>query len=305
MMRAATYRKGDVILHEGHRGTEAFVIERGRVEVFRPGPPELSLAVFGPGEIFGEMALITDKPRSASVRALEEVELGVLARDEFLEHLRTAPDALLPFLRALSERIRNLTSLVEELSRRSPAVREVVRVHLGVAAPVEAPGGAGTLGPRVTIEGLTPHAKVVVGRRPAAIERFPYRIGRMTDPDDPFAANELVIPDRDPSWVSRNHCMLVEVDGRCFLVDRGSRLGTLVDGTMVGGNHQTGRVELRRGRHELWIGGALTPFRFAVTVGREDGADAARPAARARGRAATTTTRTRSQPPRRRGRGRR
>src|SRR5262245_4210942 len=63
MVRAETYRRGDLVIVEGQRGGEAFVVESGRVEVFRAGPPPLRLAVLGPGQIFGEMALITELPR--------------------------------------------------------------------------------------------------------------------------------------------------------------------------------------------------------------------------------------------------
>lgn len=268
MMQATKYAKDALIVTEGHPGSEAFVVEHGRVEVFRAGPPELAVAVLGPGDIFGEMALITEQPRSASVRALEDVEVSVIGRDEFLEHLRVAPDALLPFLRTLSERIRNLTSLVEELTRRSPALRDAVRAHLGVDAPATATNAVAPAPLRLTLEGLTPKATAAIGGEPMAIPRLPYRIGRRTRPDDAFSANELAIQDSEPWWVSRNHCMLAQVDARCFLVDRGSRLGTLVDGKLIGGSQKTGRVELADGSHEVRIGGPLTPFRFGLTVDR-------------------------------------
>lgn len=266
MMRAVKYKKGDVIVTEGHRGSDAFVVELGRVEVFRAGPPELPLAVLGPGEIFGEMALITEQPRSASVRALDDVEVSVVGRDEFLDHLRAAPDTLLPFLRTLSERIRNLTTLVEELSRRSPAIRQAVQAHLGIDAPRSDAAAGAPASLRITLEGMSPRATEVLRGQALTIERFPYRIGRITSAADPFSANELLIPDAEPWWVSRNHCMITHVDARCFLVDRGSRLGTLVNGKLVGGSQQMGRIELPDGAHEVWIGGALTPFRFALTV---------------------------------------
>ena len=268
-MRAETFEKGQVIITEGQRGTDAYVIERGSVEVYRAGPPELPLAVLGPGQIFGEMALITEQPRSASVRALEDAEIRSIGRDEFLEHLRAAPEALLPFLRSLAERIRNLNGLVEELTSRSGGARDAVRAHLGADAP-----GAGVPTPpaalRVTIEGLTTRATSVLPGRRVVIDHFPYRIGRLTLPEDPFSANELTIPDTSPWWVSRSHCVLAQVDDRCFLIDRGSRLGTLIDGKMIGGGRQPGRMELTPGKHEVRIGGALTPFRFTFVVGSPD-----------------------------------
>ena len=265
-MRPETFDKGQVIITEGHRGTEAYVIERGSVEVYRAGPPEIPLAVLGPGQIFGEMALVTEQPRSASVRALEEVAIRSVGRDDFLDHLRSAPEALLPFLRSLAERIRNLNGLVEELTSRSGATRDAVRAHLGA----DAPGARGTTPPsalRVTIQGLTSRATSVLPGRRLVIDQFPYRIGRLTLPEDPFSVNEFAIPDTSPWWVSRSHCVLAQVDDRCFLIDRGSRLGTMVDGKMIGGVRQPGRVELSPGEHEVRIGGALTPFRFTFVVG--------------------------------------
>lgn len=243
MMHEQRYRKGDVILTEGQRGGEAYV----------------------PGQIFGEMALITDDPRSASVRALERVEVGVIARDEFLGHLRDTPDVLMPFLSTLAERIRNLNGLVEELARRSPGNRDAVRAHLGMHAPGGQQGSVNG-GVKVTVEGITPRANEVLNGRPVVVQQFPFRIGRQTSPDDPFSANELAIPDGSPWWISPSHCMLSHVGDRCFIIDRGSRLGTLVDGKMVGGTKQTGRLELESGDHEVRLGGALTPFRFSLNV---------------------------------------
>lgn len=296
MTRVVHYKKGDVIIVEGQRGADAFVIERGRVEVYRAGPPELPLAVLGPGQIFGEMALITEQSRSASVRALEDVELQMIGGDEFLDRLHDADDGLLPLLRTLSERIRNMTALVEELSRRSPSIREAVRAHLGADAPFLNIGGHAASKIKVSIEGLTTPATVALRGRAVAVDQFPYRIGRQTSPDDPFSSNELAIPDTAPWWVSRNHCMLVDVDGRCFLVDRGSRLGTLVNGKMVGGEKQSGRIELRDGDHEVRIGGALTPFRFGLNVTRDH--RSGQPTSRAgngRARAREGATRTRAR----------
>jgi hypothetical protein len=265
MIREERYKKGDVLITEGQRGTEAYVVHLGRVEVFRAGPPELPLAVLGPGQIFGEMALLTDDPRSASVRALERVEVGVIARDEFVGHLRDTPDVIMPLLSTLAQRIRNLNGLVEELARRSPGNRDAVRAHLGMDAPIgHQPSIHG--GVQVTVEGITPRAIAALGGRPVVVRQFPFHIGRRTSSEDPFSSNELAITDGPPWWISPSHCMISRVGDRCFIIDRGSRLGTLVDGKMVGGTKQTGRLELRTGRHEVRLGGALTPFRFSFNV---------------------------------------
>src|SRR5947209_13952661 len=78
MTRSATYTKGDVIIVEGSHTSEVYALTRGSVEVYRQGPPERRLAVLCSPNIFGEMALITEQPRSASVRALEDIEVSIL-----------------------------------------------------------------------------------------------------------------------------------------------------------------------------------------------------------------------------------
>lgn len=269
MMQAVKYVKGDLIVTEGHRGSEAFVVEHGRVEVFRAGPPELPLAVLGPGDIFGEMALITEQPRSASVRALEDVEADVIAHDEFLAIWRAEPDALLPLVRVLCERLRSLTALVAELAQRATNSGEVLRAHLGSGGDVsQAPVHARGAKAGIVIEGLTPLAQESLGGRPLSVDRFPYRIGRQADAQNPLSHNDLVIPDREPFHVSRNHCMVGWLEDRCFLVDRGSRLGTVVNGTRIGGEQRVGRIELGDGDNEVWLGGPTTPYRFRITVAR-------------------------------------
>ena len=101
MIQTATFRPGDVILVEGDDTSEAYILDRGSVEVYLKGPPERRLRILRPGDIFGEMALITEQPRSASVRALEDIEVRVIGRDDFLTTWQRDPDALLPVLKVL------------------------------------------------------------------------------------------------------------------------------------------------------------------------------------------------------------
>ncbi len=133
------FRAGDVIITEGEAVSEAYVLDRGSVEVYLKGPPEQRLRILRRGDIFGEMALITEQPRSASVRALEDVDVRVIKREEFLTTWRRDPDLVLPLLSTFCERIRTLTALVAELTRRSPKSRETAQVYLGDSDIPKAP----------------------------------------------------------------------------------------------------------------------------------------------------------------------
>ncbi len=81
------WRAGDCLVREGERGDTFFVLQKGQVEIVRadaaaPGG-ERRLAVKGPGESFGETALLTDAPRNATVRALTSVDVLTFRRADF------------------------------------------------------------------------------------------------------------------------------------------------------------------------------------------------------------------------------
>ena len=73
---------GDALIQEGDAGDRYYLIQRGRVLVTQGGQP---VREQGPGDSFGEIALLRDVPRTASVRALEPVETLTLSRDDFLD----------------------------------------------------------------------------------------------------------------------------------------------------------------------------------------------------------------------------
>jgi signal-transduction protein with cAMP-binding, CBS, and nucleotidyltransferase domain len=84
----AYYRPGEYVFRRGEQAAHFYVIERGEVEILRDGAgPDGSdvLAVLGPGDFFGEMALLEGRERSASARARTTLELGVVGRNVFAQ----------------------------------------------------------------------------------------------------------------------------------------------------------------------------------------------------------------------------
>lgn len=85
------FSAGDLVFREGDLGDEAYIIEKGRVEIFvgeedAPTP----VAVLGVGEIFGEMAIVDFATRAASARVLEDCELTVVSQEQLSERIDTA-----------------------------------------------------------------------------------------------------------------------------------------------------------------------------------------------------------------------
>jgi aquaporin Z len=108
-------RAGEVILREGDAGDEAYLVERGRLDVRRrtAGGSEVSIATLGRGDWVGEMSLLLDEPRSATVVALGDTQLRRITRESFARLLAEDPQHTHELLRQLARRVReaNLTSL--------------------------------------------------------------------------------------------------------------------------------------------------------------------------------------------------
>jgi CRP/FNR family cyclic AMP-dependent transcriptional regulator len=136
------YAAGEVLIRKGDTGLGMFLIVSGRVEVFdtRDGN-RVRLAVLGPGKSVGEMSLMDERPRSASVEALEETECLLMTRDSFNGLTRREPEILWGIVPLLVERLRLADAQLAELAEvRSAAVAPAPAVAApALAAP--APDG--------------------------------------------------------------------------------------------------------------------------------------------------------------------
>ncbi|MGO1117774.1 N-acyl amino acid synthase FeeM domain-containing protein [Rhodovibrionaceae bacterium A322] len=101
------FREGETVLKTGSIGDSAYVIIEGEVEVRHPESNHV-LAVMGQGEVFGELALLTDDVRSADVVARSHLRTMVLPKDAFLSHLQTNPDHTLQMLSSIAQRMKSM-----------------------------------------------------------------------------------------------------------------------------------------------------------------------------------------------------
>ena len=95
---------GKVILDEGAVGQACYVIAEGRIAVIRNGR---KIAELGPGEIFGEIALLDRLPRTAACKALTDVTLLELKQKDFESVLKESPTITRKLLTALAARLRD------------------------------------------------------------------------------------------------------------------------------------------------------------------------------------------------------
>ena len=103
------YSAGSTLIKQGDTGVGLYVLTSGKVRVTRvnnPDRPEEELDIAGAGSVLGEMALLDDLPRSATVTAIEDVTALLLPVWEFRSTLQSHPDIAIRLLSVLSRRLR-------------------------------------------------------------------------------------------------------------------------------------------------------------------------------------------------------
>lgn len=109
-----TFSPGDVLVREGSLGLAVFFVVSGHCEVRHEADGHV-LATLGPGEVFGEMALLDPGPRTASVVALEDVVVYTLSNWQMKPLLEEHPSVAVHMLRTLAARFRKLQAEMAKL----------------------------------------------------------------------------------------------------------------------------------------------------------------------------------------------
>lgn len=106
--RRRTFRAGEIVFHRDDPGQVLYVIRAGKVKIYITSQDgqEVSLAVFGPGDYFGELALLSREPRDASVTADTDMRLLILGQREFTGLLDSIPGLASKILGIMARRLR-------------------------------------------------------------------------------------------------------------------------------------------------------------------------------------------------------
>lgn len=246
------FQPKEIVIEEGTKGTSAYVIISGTAEVIKKSrSKEITVATIGEGQVFGEMGLIEDRPRSATVKARSELKVRIISREDFNDLLRKKPAILIPIMKCLFERLRQVSDLL--------AVR--------TAYPYGETGEERAF--EVVMEGQTVEAKEILDDRKLLITKFPFLVGRESpeDPDfDVFYNNDLAIKEEKPYVISRYHLSINNESGNIWVTDRGSAFGAIVNGKEIGGQTGLTRAPLDQDENQLIIGPATSKFIFLLRV---------------------------------------
>ncbi|MFL6008245.1 MAG: cyclic nucleotide-binding domain-containing protein, partial [Rubrobacteraceae bacterium] len=113
MAETVSIPAGELVLREGDPGDSLYVVLDGELEVTkRHGSQDVLLAVYKAGQFFGEMALLEQAPRSASVRTLRESRLLLISQAAFQTLLSCSPSAPFKILRTVTSRLRSTESML-------------------------------------------------------------------------------------------------------------------------------------------------------------------------------------------------
>lgn len=104
------FKSGDIIMHQGDAGNSAYIIESGKVEiVLKQGHgTERNVGTRGPGAVIGEMSIIDNAPRTATIRAIEDCTLLEITSDEFASRLKNADPLLRMTIQVILTRYRDM-----------------------------------------------------------------------------------------------------------------------------------------------------------------------------------------------------
>jgi CRP/FNR family transcriptional regulator len=116
-MHPKHFQRNEVIFHRDDPAGHVFLIASGTVKVSVPeeGGQQVVIALHRGGDVFGEISLFDDGPRSATVTAMTETLAFALANRDFMDVLRGSPDAMRQLLSLLAQRIRRSTGHIEDL----------------------------------------------------------------------------------------------------------------------------------------------------------------------------------------------
>jgi CRP-like cAMP-binding protein len=187
------FRTGDVLFREGDRGEEMYVIQSGVVQILKlVGAVQRPLATLGRGEFVGEMAILNDKPRTATAMVLEEAKCLVIDAATLEQMISNNTEIALRLVKKLARRLDSADEMIQLLLNPDPKAR----VLLGLKRHAEAFGEETGLG--VRIHSSAADLAREVGVEEAQVREVLSRLGRLhiaTEDEAPGGGTAIVIMD--------------------------------------------------------------------------------------------------------------
>ena len=246
------FSPGEVIIKEGASGTSAYVILEGKVDVSKKvKDKDVVVASLGKGQVFGEMGLLEDRLRSATVTVRRQLRVREIDREDFNALLVKDPLVLVPIIKSLFEKLRQTTNMLAKTSSDMDLAPTSVLDTF-----------------KVVLSGHSPEAKKALGDKSIEITKFPFLIGRYSaNVDlDVFYMNDIAIKEEKPYRISRNHLAILKEGGEILVTDRGSAYGAIVNANHIGGKSPDTCARLNPGNNRITVGDTISRYTFNLEV---------------------------------------
>lgn len=257
-------RHGDVLFRQGDPSDRVLRVVSGEIEVVREiGGTAVLLGHVQEGEWLGEMAVIENRPRSATARVTADGAVESMSARRFLARVSTDPVLAHELILRLSVRLKRMGDRIA--GGLAPSVHTCLAAERGIAATEYSSAENLTL----SLAGKTDALRGQIGTDPIRVAELPFVVGRVPELGelDPPQHPNLLLRDRQPFRLSRDHFMVTCRSNRFVLSDLGSTLGTIVNGQAIGHHFMRDAAVLRPGANRVVAGGHGSPFDFIVTVG--------------------------------------
>jgi CRP-like cAMP-binding protein len=241
------YSDGDPIFRAGEPSDAVFRLRSGQVRLTPAGGGAARL--LGPGDMLGELRLLSGGQRGEAAHAVGEVVVDVVTRADLLRMFEHEPAPARAAFNALFDHLRIAADAALALSAKT--------------------GGDAPDGPTPSLRLLPAnrHVEEQIGAAGVAIAALPFSVGRRTFMSAAYDGSaDLQLVDRRPHYMSRRHFAIQRLGRELMVRDCGSRSGTLVNGVAIGANGHGQTAPLQTGRNEIVAGKQESPFRFILLV---------------------------------------
>lgn len=212
-----TFKAGDLIMKQGEKGDCAYIIEDGMVEILIEGPSgdERSIGTRGNGTIIGEMALVDDAPRTATIKAVKDCKMLEISREDFTQRLTTTDPVIQMISQVILTRYRDTLKRAEIVgeSLTYPPPEMIERTISEQSDVFESVKIANKFRDALDNDILEMHYQPIIDLFKGEIIGFE-ALMRWTDPNDGFISPGLFIPIAEKSglivdaskWALKTSC---------------------------------------------------------------------------------------------------
>ncbi|HNS09594.1 MAG TPA: methyl-accepting chemotaxis protein [Candidatus Rifleibacterium sp.] len=125
----------NMVFKEGDKGDALYIVKSGKVNVLKRNSSgaDSVLVSLGKGAVIGDMAIIDDQPRSASIATIQETTFLILTKDDFRNLLADVPEISFQILKMTTERLRATNVHLKELEASTNQMEDVIRVITKIA----------------------------------------------------------------------------------------------------------------------------------------------------------------------------